>query len=242
MGGFLKSLLVAGAAVMLVPAVAGSAIAKEVSLGTAVYEAKPQRDIIKVGAREGAFRAVRFEVKGSDVEVLDLKIVYGSGNAEDIRVRQVFRAGSSSRVIDLEGGRRAIKEIVITYMSKGPARIQFFGVEAAVAQPSWERLGCKDVGFVIDRDVVKVGRKEGTFRAIKLRVRKAPVEFFDLRVVYGSGAAESFRVRATVPPGSESRPIDLGGKGRGIDRVEMIYRATPSFKGTAEVCVDGLQK
>lgn len=231
-------------AVLVLAALSPAAIpaqAGEQLIGTAVYEQRPQRDVVEVGAREGAFKAIRFEVKGSDVEVLDLKIVYGSGAAEDIRVRQSFKAGSSSRVIDLTGRSRAIRQIIVTYVAKGPARIQFFGIEGAAAA-SWDRLGCKDVGFAIDRDVIRVGRKEGTFRSIRIKVRKAPVEFFDLRVVYGSGAAQSFRVRAVVAAGGESKPIDLDGKSRGIDRIEMIYRAIPTFKGTAEVCVEGLQK
>ena len=220
---------------------AGPAIAKEVAIGSAVYEPRPQRDVVEVGGREGAFKAIRFEVRGNDVEVLGLRVVYGNGSTEDINVRQVFRAGSSSRIIDLAGRQRAIRQIVVTYMAKGPARIQFFGVEGA-AQTNWERLGCKEVNFGVDRDTLRVGRSEGTFRAIRLKVRHAPVEFYDLRVVFGNGRSESFRVRAVVPAGGESRAIDLDGKTRGIDRIEMIYRSIPSYKGKAEVCVEGLQR
>jgi hypothetical protein len=215
--------------------------AKEQLLGAAVYEAKAQRDVVDVGAKEGAFKAIRFEVKGSDVEVLDLKVVYGNGNADDIQVRKIFKAGSSSRTLDLAGRQRAIKQIIVTYRAKGPARIQFFGIEGA-APASWERLGCQSVGFFVDRDVIKVGRKEGTFSAIRLKVRQAPIEIFDLKVVFGNGRSQDIRVRALIPAGSESRPIDLIGKERGIDRVQMIYRSIPTFKGKAEVCVDGLQK
>ena len=79
--------------------------------------AAPQRDVVNIGGREGQFKAIRLEVRQSDVEVLDLKIVYGNGDAEDIRVRQMFKAGSSSRVIDLKGGKRAIKQIIVTYVA-----------------------------------------------------------------------------------------------------------------------------
>lgn len=240
-----RRLMTAAAAAVLgfTALAAGTALAKDVPLGTAVFDAKPQRDVIEVGGREGAFRAIRFTVQRSDVEVLDLKVVYGNGSAEDIRVRQSFKAGSSSRVIDLAGGRRAIRQIIVTYVARGPARIQFFGVEAGGGTAtSWERLGCKDVRFLVDRDMLKVGRKEGRFRAIRIKVRKAPVEFYDLRVVFASGAKQDIRVRAVIPEGAESRPIDLSGENRGIDRVEMIYRAIPSFKGSAEVCIDALQR
>jgi len=34
-------------------------------------------------------------------------------------------------------------------------------------------------------------------------------------------------------------PLDLKGRDRYIDRIEMVYRAKPSFKGSARVCVSG---
>ena len=179
------------------------------------------------------------KLTGSDVEVLDLKVMYGNGTVDDISVRQVFKAGTSSRVIDLKGGNRQIDKIGVTYVPRGPARIAFLGVPGAA--PNWDTLGCKDVGFVVDRDVIKVGRKDGTFKALKLRVKQAPIEIFNLRVVYGNGAKQDINVKAVVKPGTETRPLDLAGKERGIDRVEMIYRSIPSFKGKATVCVDGLQ-
>lgn len=235
----------AAAMIFVLPALAVDvAFAKEQQIGAAVYEQRPQRDIIEVGAREGAFRSIRFEVRGSAVEVLDLKVVYGNGTAEDIRVRQNFKVGSSSRVIDLQGQRRAIRQIIVTYVAKGPARIVFFGVEASGggAAANWERLGCKDVRFLVDRDIVRVGRKDGRFSSIRLKVRNAPVEMFDLRVIFANGKRQDVRVRALIPAGGETRAIDLTGDNRGIDRIEMIYRAIPSFKGSAEVCVDGRQR
>lgn len=219
----------------------GAAMAREELLGTTIYEARPQRDTVNVGAREGQFKAIRMEVRQNDVEVLDLKIIYGNGNVEDIRVRETFKAGSSSRVIDLKGSNRVIKQIVVTYMAKGPARIQFYGIQAAVAR-DWERLGCKTVSFGVDRDVIQVGRKDGLFRAIRLRVREAPVEFFDVKVVFGNGKRQDIRVRQVIRPGEETRVIDLAGDNRGIARVELLYRSIPTFKGRAEVCVNGLQR
>ncbi len=233
-------------ALALVLAVQPSAVAaKEVQIGSITYEPKPQRDIINVGAREGQFRAIRMEVRQSDIEVLELTVVYGNGSREDIRVRQRFKAGSSSRVIDLAGNRRAIKQIIVTYEADRPARIVFFGVEGAGGgggNANWERLSCKEVSFGIDKDTVRVGRNDGTFRAIRLKVRKAPIEIFALRVTFGNGARQDINVRAVIPDGAETRPIDLAGTNRGIDKVELVYRSIPTFKGKAEVCVDGLQR
>ena len=49
-------------------------------------------------------------------------------------------------------------------------------------------------------------------------------------------------MRSVFKPGAESRAIDLNGKARGLDRIEMIYRSIPTFKGKAVVCVEGLQQ
>lgn len=225
--------------------------AREVPIGSITFEARPEREVINVGGREGEFRAFRFEVRQSDVEVLDLRIVYGNGQTEDVRIRQLFRAGSSSRAIELGSPRRALKQIVINYLPKGPARILFFGIDGpggggggggGTAGGDWVRLGCKDVKFLIDRDTMKVGRQEGRFSALRVKVRKAPVEMFNLRITFGNGSRLEVPVREFIAPGSASRPIDLPGNNRGIDRIEMVYRSMPTMNGTAEVCIDALER
>ena len=234
---------------------ATAAEAREFPIGSITYEARPEREVINLSGRDGDIRAMRFEVRQSDVEVLDLRVTYQNGQSEDIRVRQLFRAGTSSRVIDIVNWRRGwVKQIAITYVPKGPARLVFFGIEGGGINPpppppppppgpgAWVRLGCKDVKFMIDRDTLKVGRAEGRFAAVRLKVRNAPIEVFNVRVTFGNGAMKDMPVREMIPPGGVSRPIDFNGSYRGIDRVEMIYRALPTFKGTAEVCVDGFDR
>jgi len=223
----------------------GPSEAREVPIGSITYEARPEREVINVGGREGEFRSFRFEVRQSEVEVLDLRIVYGNGQTEDVRVRQVFRPGSSSRVIELGSPRRALKQIIVNFVAKGPARIVFIGIDSmggGGGGGDWIRLACKDVRFIIDRDTVRVGRAEGRFSALRLKVRRAPVEVLNLRVTFGNGTRMDVPVREVVPPGGTSRIIDLPGSNRGIDRIEMIYRAMPALTGTAEVCIEALER
>lgn len=220
-----------------------SAVAKEVPIGTISHDGKSQRAIISVGGRDGQFRAIRFEVRQADVEILGLTVAYGNGAREDLKVRQTFKAGSSSRVIDLSGARRAIKQIVVSYKARRPARIAFFGVEGqAGGTAAWEKLACKEVSFGVDKDTVNVGRKEGAFRSIRLKVRKAPIEIYTLRVTFGNGVRQDLNVRSVIGNGGETRQLDLTGNIRGLDRVELLYRSIPTFKGKAEVCVEGLQR
>ena len=105
----------------------------------------------------------------------------------------------------------------------------------------WEQLGCQKVGFLVDRDVIRVGRREGTFKAIRLEVAGNAVYMNDLKVVYGNGVPADIQVRSEIRDGGQTRPLDLKGRGeRVIDRIEMTYRAKPNFKGSAKVCVEGL--
>lgn len=47
----------------------------------------------------------------------------------------------------------------------------------------WVLLGSQRVGFGFDRNVVRVGRQDGKFSAIKLRVRDNDIEMLDVKVV-----------------------------------------------------------
>ena len=105
----------------------------------------------------------------------------------------------------------------------------------------WVELGCQQVSFIgKDRDTIKVGRREGRFKAIRLKARGNDVEMLDLKVIYASGEPDDIPVRSHIRAGRETRALDLKGRERAIERIEMVYRSKPNFKGQATVCVDGL--
>ena len=103
----------------------------------------------------------------------------------------------------------------------------------------WDQLGCQKVGFIKDRDVIRVGRREGRFTAIRLLVSGNKIHLMDLKVVYGNGQPDDLQVRREIRAGGQTRAIDLKGRKRFIDRIEMTYRSRPSFRGQATVCVEG---
>jgi hypothetical protein len=114
------------------------------------------------------------------------------------------------------------------------------GLAPVAAQARWEQLGCQKVGFTTDKDVVRVGRGEGRFNAIRLRVAGNKVHMMDLKVVYANGQPDDIQVREEIRAGGQTRPLDLRGeRGRAIREIEMVYRSQPSFRGQATVCVDG---
>jgi hypothetical protein len=106
---------------------------------------------------------------------------------------------------------------------------------------NWVELGCQQVSFIgKDRDSIRVGRSEGRFKAIRLEARNNDVEVLDLKVVYSNGAPDDIQVRSNIRAGSRTRPLDLKGRERAIQRIELVYRSRPSFKGLATVCAEGL--
>ncbi len=105
----------------------------------------------------------------------------------------------------------------------------------------WVDLGCKDVSFFgTDRDSIRVGRRDGRFKAIRLAARGNDVEMLDLKVIYANGEPDDIRVRSLIRQGTRTRPLDLRGRERSIDRIEMVYRKRLNFRGTATVCAEAL--
>jgi len=105
----------------------------------------------------------------------------------------------------------------------------------------WEQLGCQQVSFIgKDRDTIRVGRREGRFKAIRLSARTNDVEVLDLKVIYANGAPDDIQVRSQIRAGTMTRALDLRGRDRAIRQIDLTYRSRPSFRGLATVCAEGL--
>ena len=113
------------------------------------------------------------------------------------------------------------------------------GLAPTAAQARWEQLGCQKVGFSVDKDTIRVGRGEGRFKAIRLRVAGNKVHMMDLKVVYANGQPDDIPVREEIRAGGQTRPLDLKGERRAIRQIDMVYRSQPNFRGQATVCVEG---
>jgi hypothetical protein len=215
-------------------------------LGEKRVDRRGDRDIIKVGRREGRFRKIALEVKDNDVEIKDLKVFFLRGPPQDVKVRERIPEGGRTRPIDLIGGDRVIDRIELVYRTRGRgerATVAVYGLQDDDRGPPrrarWEELGCQKVGFGADKDTIKVGRREGRFDAIRLQVKRSDVLILSLRVVYGRGAPDDFNVQARIRAGEVTRPFDLRGERRAIDRIDLVYTSIPSFKGAATLCAEG---
>lgn len=100
-------------------------------LGSRRINYQLDRDEIPVTRAEGVFSAIQIRVKRSPINMHKIAIHYGNGEVDDIDLRQSFRAGSASRVIDLPGNKRIIKKVVMWYDTKnlaaGKGMVQLWG-------------------------------------------------------------------------------------------------------------------
>ena len=87
----------------------------------------------------------------------------------------------------------------------------------------WVFLGQRHVDGRADQDNIEVKPDEGSFRAIQFRVDGGLVKFSKVIVHFRDGSREELDVRADVRSGQRTRAIDLPGKRRMIQRVEMWY-------------------
>ena len=111
---------------------------------------------------------------------------------------------------------------------------------AAPARPgSWALLGSQSVGFRLDRDVIRVGKRDGSFRAVKLRALGNDIEVLSIKVIYGNGQPDELPVRHFMRKNTETAAIGLRGNHRFIKEVQLVYKTRPNFKGRATVEVWG---
>ena len=100
-------------------------------VGMRAVNFRVDHDVI-VAAGDGAFRAVRVDVEGGDLEMFDVKFTFGNGETFSPATRIYFREGSRSRVIDLPGDARIIRRIDFFYRSapfgaQGRAIVHVYG-------------------------------------------------------------------------------------------------------------------
>lgn len=99
-------------------------------LGQRRVEFRGERDVIKVTAREGVFTAIKLEVDGGNLDMYNIRVLFGNGEVFSPDTRVEFREGSWSRTIDLPGNKRVINRIEFYYRSelkRGHATIRAYG-------------------------------------------------------------------------------------------------------------------
>lgn len=99
-------------------------------------------------------------------------------------------------------------------------------------------FGYQNVGFGIDRDVIKVGGEIGKFDRVRMRVLANDVHINSLKVLYMDGSSQDVAVDADIKANSRTSWFDVQGD-KFIREIQMNYRSKPNFKGQARIEVTG---
>jgi hypothetical protein len=212
-------------------------------LGERTINGKRDRDTIKVDRDEGRFTKLTVVVLDSDLEMINMDLRFGNGESFSPPLAQVFVENSRTRVIDLPGNERAIKSIDFRYRNLpggGKARVQVWAKrEAAVPMPSplpaaqawdptgWTLMGEQTVDGARDRDRIRVGRDEGTFRRLIIVVLDSDLDLIAMEVKFGKGRPFAPAVTHAFRENSRTRVIDLPGDQRVIKWIDFRYRNLP---------------
>lgn len=103
----------------------------------------------------------------------------------------------------------------------------------------WELLGRQEVDFRRDQDRIDVGRGEGRFKQLQIRVKDAPIEISKMVVTFNNNQRFSPTVRHRFAEGSGTRIFDLPGERRTIKQIDFNYRSMSRREGTGTVEVYG---
>ena len=91
------------------------------------------------------------------------------------------------------------------------------------ALTGWTKLGERTVNGKADHDTIAVGKAEGKFKTIQIKVEHSSLEMFDVRVTFSDDTMFSPPTRLVFHNGEISKPIDLPGGERVIKKVEFNY-------------------
>ena len=211
----------------------------EVLFGTQAVGFAVDRDVIRVGAEIGKFDKIRLRVLDNDIHINSIKVVYANGESTDVAYDADAKKDTRTKWFDLKGD-RFIKEIQLVYRARpnfrGQAYVEVYGQyaegwlgpqgEGKKYNSGFVLLGGQTAGFTIDRnDVIKVGKNEGGFKRIEVRVRDQAITLFEVRVVYGNGEVDIIPANRTkVEAGGRFGPIDLKGGTRVVQEIRPTYR------------------
>lgn len=113
--------------------------------------------------------------------------------------------------------------------------------QAQIDTKGWTLLGEQEVHGKRDRDAIIVGKYDGKFDQLQLVVLDSDIEMKDLTVFFANGEKWSPSLKHSFKEGQRSRVIDLPGKDRTINKIELLYGNTPGG-GKAKVAVYGRDK
>ena len=237
--------LIGAAALIAAPLASAQEVMRPV--GQITFTPEPielQTDVFVLRPEDRGIRTMRIEARGGTVDIQSVRLIYRSGESDRFRIREQLRPGGMTGIFRKQRP-GPLREVEVSYVPQGKVTLILRAGAGAVEPPppppvTWNELGCKTVGFLIDRDVVNVDSSE-FYRALRLRSNGLDIEMLEMNVRFANGQRDSYRVNAIIRSGERSTPIDLRGERRRIVAIEFIYRSLGLSTRKTKLCVDGLQ-
>jgi len=239
-----------GIATAQVPAVITSDKTGWHKIGETTVDFKKDRDVIVV-AMADRFAAIQFKVDDASIDLISLEVYYESGDKQNIVVNSPIKAKGVSKVIDLNGGERNLKNIVFVYKTlpnskEEKAHVEIWGMktnadeqkkeansgsDAPVImvsdQKGWHKIGERSVEFTRDHDeFIVIGADR--FSSIKFMVTEASIQLINLTVHFESGDVQKIPVNSPVMAGTNSKVIELNGGERDLKKIAFEYKTLPN--------------
>lgn len=215
------------------------------------------RDVIRVGREAGQFDKIALRVLKNDIYLREVTVVFGNGERQVVPVNVELKEGFRTAPLPLDRGDRFIETIELVYQSKpdrrGEAVVEVYGDysdrwlrdsddQRRDRSGGWLMLGAQRAElFNADYDTFEVGERFGRFKALRIAVKDHAVRIRGMRVVYGNGEVEDVAIRAELQRGQSTDALEIEGRGRFIQRIELAYRTKLNFKGEGTVEVWGLK-
>ncbi len=195
---------------------------------------RDDRFTLSVGRNKGLLKSIRIRTRDNAVRIRRVRIVFGNGSVQRVRLNERLRAGGQTDVIDLNGNNRFIREVTVRTQGQNRrrrTRLEVIGKVGQRAVPQlppisrgWRALDRQTVNLRDNRFIMRIGVDEGGFTALQLRNKDIAVFVRDIRIVFGDGSVQTVRVNASLPAGGFTGVIDLEGRTRFIRQVVIRTR------------------
>jgi hypothetical protein len=225
----------AGIVVAAAAAFPAQAATQWVMVGEQTVSTHSDRDVLVLGADEGRYEALKFQVFGNRVAFGEVKVVYGNGTSEVLDVQEHVHAGEVTPEYDLKGQHRIINRIEFLYRAekpwKGDALIKVFAKKDTTCPNTgnvnignWSVLGKREVNLFTDHDSIDLGFDAGRFRSLRFHVTGRPIYLYNVKVTFGNNQVREFDFNHHVSAGAYSPVLDLPGDLRVIRRIDLVYQ------------------
>ncbi|MEQ1578706.1 MAG: hypothetical protein ABL894_13780 [Hyphomicrobium sp.] len=204
------------------------------------------RDVIDVGPEIGQFGRIALSIREAEVYLREITLVYANGQRETREIYKSIPANSRTLPIEINGS-RFLRQIELVYQSRldrksSRAVVEVYGeydrrwLEDRNGYQNYNRgwllLGAqRALMFSTDEDAFMIGPQFGTFRSLRLVVKRHAVRVTGIRVTYINGQVEELPIFQELVDGQSTQNLDLGRISKPIQRVDVRYRTKLNFQG-----------